>query len=213
MPESIADKIASRLTHRQLNLNQLSEGQKRVVWRMLGDVQTDIYKHLKRFDPTGPRTSRYRKARLEEVQKLVQETLRKGYKGIAKNQTKMLHEIADLEVDATKNLYNNAIGVDVLNVTPSPDEMLALVNDSLIEGAPIQEWWKRQAEGTAARFHDEMRRGLFLGESQNDLLRRVRGRRENGFRDGLQGITRKNAERLVRTSVNSVGIQSESGRI
>ena len=56
-------------------------------------------------------------------------------------------------------------------------------------------------------FVREMREGVLLGETVQDLVRRIRGRREHGFKDGLISYSSKasrEAQALARTSIMAV---------
>ena len=54
------------------------------------------------------------------------------------------------------------------------------------------------------RLTGAIRQGFFEGQTTNEILRAVRGTRENGFRDGLLNVTNRNAEAVVRTAVQHV---------
>lgn len=80
-------------------------------------------------------------------------------------------------------------------------EILDLANQTLIEGAPSAAWWAKQSDWTRDAFSQQVRLGVLRGESVDQVIRRVRGK-WNGkeFEGGVQGITTKNAEALVRSS-------------
>ena len=198
------DDIADALTLRDLQLNRLAESERRKVFTMLNDVQRNLLQKLSTVDPAEPARITFKQKRLVKLMKEVNEILRDGYSGIAKEQKAMLKELSVLEAAKSLAIVNIAVGFDLMRTIPTHNELKALVDDIVIEGAPVQEWWSRQAQITRDQFRDQMRQGLFIGESNSDLMRRVRGTRENRFQDGIMGITRRNAERIVRTSVNSV---------
>ena len=204
MAESISDIFADKFVGRTLRLNRFAEGQRQVVFGLLQNIETELSGHMKDFDPSAVRGVKFRQNRLTKLMESVQESIAAGYKDIARQQAGALTDLAHTEAATVAGIVNGVMDVDILTVTSSDATIRALLNDTMVEGAPVQEWWGRQAQVTRDRFRDEMRKGLFQGDGLNDLLKRVRGTRANQFKDGIMGITRKNAERLVRTSINSI---------
>lgn len=204
MPDNLATQMADQFTFRSLNLNRVSEQARKTVNTTLRDVERDIVKALKRFDPGGTKSSVFQKKRLLKTQEMVDDAIKNGYKQISRDHRQTLRDVAKAEEIFTRTVYNKAVGIDLLNISPTIAEINALETNLLLEGGTVQDWWKRQSVGMRERFRDEMRRGLFIGESTNELLRRVRGTREKKFKDGITGLQRRSAERVVRTSVNSI---------
>ena len=81
---------------------------------------------------------------------------------------------------------------------PSGTMLKSIVGDAMIQGAPSAEWWSKQAADAAFRFQQEVREGMIAGETNAQIVRRITG--ENGILD----VPRKNAEALVRSSVQAV---------
>jgi len=201
---NISENLADNFTFRDLQLNRLSEGERRRVFTLLNDVQRSLLQHIAIEDPTEPIRQTFRQKRLTKLMSAVNEILRDGYAGIAKDQKGMLKDLAVMESVNAQKIVNRTVGIDLLGSLPTATDLRALVDDVIIEGAPVQDWWSRQAVVTREQFRDQMRQGLFLNETNSDLMRRVRGTREARFQNGIMGITRKNADRIVRTSTASV---------
>lgn len=159
------------------------------------------------------------KARLQSLLTQTDKLIKNAYKGI---NTHMLGEMADLAAVesgfAAKSL-NNLFKVDILSAGLTPAALRTLAKDSNILGAPAKEWWGRQSANMRKRFADEMRQGFLLGESTGDLVRRVRGTATGArttveiagkarsvpvFDGGIMNVSTREAEALVRTSVQSV---------
>lgn len=79
---------------------------------------------------------------------------------------------------------------------PTAEMLKAAASEALVQGAPSAAWWSRQAGDTAFRFKNEVRDGIASGQTTAEIARRVR-------EDALS-VSRKNAEALVRSSVQSV---------
>jgi len=201
---AISEDIASRLTMRDIALQRIGAGQWNKIARLLRQVERDIVRKLKDVDPSGPSRHAFRVRRLELLQKEVQGILRDGYNGINRTMRGDMRDMAGSEAASIASTVNRTVGVDLFTIGLSDDTLISLADDVLILGAPANEWWQGQARGTLDAYTREMRQGIATQESLSDLIRRIRGTRERGFRDGIMQTTRNSAERMARTSVQSV---------
>jgi hypothetical protein len=80
----------------------------------------------------------------------------------------------------------------------------AIVNKQPFQGALLKDWAAKLGEDTFHAVRGAVRQGLLQGEAIGDIVRRLRGTKANGFKDGVLAIQRRNAEAVVRTAVSSV---------
>lgn len=78
---------------------------------------------------------------------------------------------------------------------PSRAILSSLVTNLLIEGAPSAAWWERQSQDTAFKFGNAVRQGIVLGETNEQIFKRV------GEVTDLAG---RNSRALVQTSIMQV---------
>ena len=83
-------------------------------------------------------------------------------------------------------------------ITPSPATLQAIVKEGVI-GKPMKEWFGGLAKGTQTKLRNQIAAGVALGESTPTIVRRV----SKGY-----AITKRQAQTLVRTSVNHVSNQA-----
>ena len=203
------DGVADGIITHAVNLERLKSSEVQAVWAMLRKVQGDIIEQLNALDPTavGGKT---RIKRLERLLNNTKATIRANYALIQKNHSGTLTTIADLEGKAIQQAVGAGvggepkIGVALLNSLPPTPVLRALVNNTLIMGAPHKEHWARQAGDLQQRFQDQMREGILAGEGVDNLVRRVRGTKAGNFKDGIMEVKRYQAAALVRTSVQAV---------
>jgi SPP1 gp7 family putative phage head morphogenesis protein len=75
----------------------------------------------------------------------------------------------------------------------------------LVQGAPVADWWSRQAGDTLERFQDAMRLGISQGDTSAQLIQRIRGGTRNGEPVmGFMEISKRNADSLVRSATQAV---------
>jgi SPP1 gp7 family putative phage head morphogenesis protein len=189
------DEIADQLIAQDINLARLEVSEQRKVIRLLRALRAAITARLTAIDPVGVTRPTFQQARLTALLSDVEGLLRHDFRNIHRDLQQTLADVAELTGPRTAAAVNAAVGERVLTLGLSRPVLRALVDDLLIEGAPAQEWWQRQAAWVRQRFHDEMRRGITLGEGLSELKTRVRG---------LMDTEEHSAERIVRTSLESI---------
>lgn len=202
--EVLADKAR---TH-AVDLLRFDAATRRGVLRQLERLEKDLLDRLRAADIGGAEgeavLTPFQRQRTEMLRNEVTETIRTAYRGIDQSTTTELAELATIEGERTLRGINGALGTDAVTQLPSPAMLRAVAGDALVQGAPSAEWWSRQAGDLVERFSDEVRQGVIAGETNSEIVRRIRGTRAAGYKDGVMKVTRRNAQALVRTSVQSV---------
>jgi hypothetical protein len=195
---SANDALVDLFMERAIDLLRLEAGTRNYVFALLNDLEREIIVSLVKADPTGPARTAYQRARLEKLLQIVTASIRASYRSANVFLGREIRELIDIEATWTGNAINSAIQVDFATVGVTRNFLEAISTDTfLIQGASSRDWWSRQAAGLANRFADEMRRGMALGETNAQLVARVRGP------EGMMRVARTSAERLVRASVQS----------
>lgn len=201
---SANDRIADLFTRHAIDLQRVEAGQRRAIRRILKDLEGDIVAQLARIDPTGVQRQGARQARLEKLLEQVRDTIRASYRNSATLLSGELRELADIEATFAARAINQGVGFGLVTVEVTRNQLAGLVDGVLVQGSPVSEWWQRQAGDTLQRFTDEMRRGIAEGETNAQLIRRVRGGTQNGEPvQGFMEVTRRNAEALVRSATQA----------
>lgn len=195
---SVNEALIDLYMERAIDLLRLEAGTREAVFDILEQLEKDVVGLVASIDPTAPARLRYQRDRLTKLLDAVREAIRAAYRGADVLLAQEIREIADIESTWTGRAINAALQIDFVDAGLSREYLRTLVGDLLIQGAPSSDWWSRQAAGLAERFADAMRRGLAIGESNIDLIKRVRGPQ------GLMNLSRTSAERLVRASTQTV---------
>lgn len=198
------DKIADLFAAHAIDLLRVEAGQRKAVTRLLTDLEADLVAQLARIDPTGVSRQSARVARLEKLLDQVRGSIRSAYRGAGTLLTSELRELADIEVAFTARAINEGLGLQLATATITRAQATALVGDLLVQGAPVADWWSRQAGDTLQRFQDAMRLGMSQGDTSAQLIQRIRGGRRNGeVVTGFMDISRRNADTLVRSATQA----------
>lgn len=197
---STNDALVDLFIERAIDLIRLEAGTRNKVLDFLTDLEKQIVAKIAAIDPTGTAAQRYQRIRLANLQEAVTSAIRASYRDVNTLMASETREVVDQESTWTGNAMNSAIRAEFADAGITRGFLSTLVSDVLIQGAPTKEWWGRQAQGLSDRFADEMRRGVALGETNAQLIARIRG---TDTQRGLMDIAYSSAERLVRSSVQT----------
>jgi len=208
---NISDKIADNFVAYAVDLQRFSAGAFNSIRDFLTKLAQEIEETLKKIDPSGSERDRYRAQRLAELLKTIKKTINKTYSDIDRHVGRELRELAETEYLAAGKI-NAVVGFDLIKTGLSGDRLKHLVDETLIDGAPSGEWWRRQRDSLMQRFTDEVRMGMAQGETTAEILkrlgykdgRRIKGQRWHYFEKGILGPRIKDAKSVVLTSVHAV---------
>jgi len=112
--------------------------------------------------------------------------------------------LARQEAQATAGSFIK-IGLDAS--LPTEAALKALVNGSLIEGAPSSAWWVKQSDDLSFKFAAQVRQGIAANETVQQIVRRITGSPRLGT-VGIMETSRRGAAALVHTSIQQVANDS-----
>lgn len=205
------DEIADDIIARQIMLFRFAAGERGRVLAILKRLEEELVELLFFSGRKLTDIGRADKARLlRQAQAVIAE-----YYGEAADVVgQSLGELGRVEAAATVASLGAAFQGAIVPALPTEAVFKRLVDDTLIMGAPSADWWKRQAADVAFRFKTEVAQGLAAAESNDQIIRRIRGRaagykviegkRVYEYVGGVMQIARHHAAAQVQTSVASV---------
>lgn len=202
-------KLLDSTIRAQVNVDKYGNGLSKKVISVLKKAEKEIVSTILEIDPDAPKLTKWKKDRLLKLRKRVsQDILGPKYSEIKKMHLKELEGLATIEATRTSNAANKAVGVNIFDVTLTQENLKSIVNNTMIDGQIIGDWWNEQKANFSQTFKKQMndamekvQLGLIRGEAVGELVKRVRGSID------LPGTTKKvirDATALVRTSVMSV---------
>ena len=203
--------LSDDIIARQVQLFRLTAGERAKVLRILRTMEEELVEMLVYSGRKLTDIGREDKARLlREAQALIS----KYYGDVSDQIGETLEEVGKLEASATASSLGAIYAGAIAPALPSETVLKRLVGNTLIDGAPNAEWWKRQSGDMQFRFANAVRQGLAASESNDEIIRRIRGRAQGyqmvegkrvyNFAGGLMDVTRSNAAALVQTAVQTV---------
>lgn len=197
---SIADLVQDRFLLHNVNLQRFEAGERAKVREALLPLRDKLALKLGGMDDTEV----FNRKRLAAIFKATDQVIKQTYDGISKKHDGMLMKLANVESKAAAQILNSTIGVSLLTGGLNEATIKAIVNDDIVLGLPAKEHWQKQENNLRARFQNQIRQGVFAGETLGQLKQRIRGTKANAFKDGIMEVTSRDAEALVRTSVQSI---------
>lgn len=223
MSPSVNAQLADRSAAHAIDLLRFDSDARSRVLAYLRSLESRLAAQLSDANLSGGMTE-FRRARAETLLRQVRETIAEAFADMADAADAVLRGLAKVEsatamAGVGKLLVATRFELNIL----TPAQLSSIVDSTLIQGAPSRAWWQAQAGDLLERFSTAIREGVGLGETNDELVRRVRGRATgkrhtyelNGkrytyveFRGGLMDTSTRNAEALVRTSVQTIAGQT-----
>ena len=194
---SVNQKILDEIVKHEIDMHRLRDTDVRKLISIYNRMIEEIKQKLKAIDPTAPAQKTYQEQRL---QKLLEQSyaIVNTYMAneIPNEHYDMMVSMANAEADTFAVMFNGAIGFEVMTVGLPATMIKNIVNETMLEGIPVKEWWKRQGEDIKFRYKQEMTQGMMQGETINQLTARIN--------NNVAPVPRNHAEALARTGFQSV---------
>lgn len=216
---SLNEYLLDDITQQSLNLMRVESGIAKKIVGIMKRLELDIVNKINEIDPTSPSSPVYKLSRLNALQMQTKDTIKSAYRSMRAVTAGDLTELT-LSVNVTTlAALNAAIGVDITTAAFPRSYAISLARKTPIQGTINSEWWSRQAGSLQRSFSDQMTMGILSGESNSDLVRRVRGtstgKREiywindkkrvyTEFSGGIMDTGTRQAQALVRTATQTV---------
>ena len=179
---------------------------------LVNAVQQEVETKLQKFNSL---TDFQQKRLLAQKSFLDNTALQNNFQQTGKEVRDALVDLAKLQAQQAANEINKALQIPLVSVSSPPSLFKALVNRTNIEGLPLFNydkkdgtpgWWKKLERDTQQRIGQEIRKGILSGDTPQQMIQRVRGKRtKNGdFEGGVISATKREAEAITRTAVHKV---------
>lgn len=200
---SAISKLADAYRVRGITLARVDAGLRAKATKLLEQMERDLLALLSQSE-IGDLTNA-QKRRFAAMLSDAQDLIASAYGEASEQMLQDLEKLSGIEAGWVLKTFEASIGTKLLTTALSATQVATIAGETLIQGAPTAEWWQRAGDDVTRKFADTIRQGLALGETNGELVRRVRGTKAMGFKDGaLRNATRRGAEALVRSSVQAV---------
>ena len=210
MPDNSTSRFRDFSNVNAIDVARFEASEVRQVLRVLEDLEADIVRVLETEKP-----SIRRQKRIAEVRRSVENAINDAYSTIKVATKGNLADFAKVTHESTVAAMNEAIGATVFNPTLTERQLSRLANPEIMFGrngaASISQWWDGQRNDFKLKTARQIRLGYALGEGSDDIARRLIGTEGANFVDGVTSVSKRNAEVLARTAVQSVSNEARLG--
>lgn len=166
------------------------------------DLSSKLRERLARFGTDKPVdvTSKRWQAMLDEIRNERQAVLFQAQEHV----TGQLGQLAPIESQREIALLHSAIPVEVSFVAAAPQLLTAIVTAKPFNGHLLKDWFEKVATADQDRLIQHLQMGMTTGQTTDQIVRNIIGTRANNYADGITGITRRDAQAIIRTATNHV---------
>lgn len=171
---------------------------------MLSDVEARLRSRLDRIRLRGYDSGPWTTGRYRDMVLAIREQVAVGLQVLSRQVTESMDLLAVHEADWAAALMRDGLrqaAVTVETLFPSSATLRQIVREPVFD-AKLDDWFRAIGRTTTNAIERQVTRGLALGESTDQMVRRVVGR--VGRNEGVAAMTRAQSATVVRTAVNHV---------
>lgn len=207
MAETVNEQLRRRAIRHQIYTLRLAGGMSNRLISLIDKSEKDI---IDRIASSALSDESWTRRRLNQTLKQIEKINTAIYNRGQKQITSELIELANYEVGFAAQGITTTLPIQYSVAVPSAALLESIVKTEPFEGFLLREWFD---ELSAARFNkvkEQLRIGVFQGESIDNIVKRVRGTKALNYTDGAMQLGRRQARALVRTAVNHVANSARS---
>ena len=197
---SVNEAILDAQISHQIGLGRYSVGVIQRIIKLLSKVEADLVGQILKFDPNEV-SGAWSQKRLEKLLAAIRTINKEAYQAISRELTSEMKAFGSYEAEFQSRTLVKLLPVQFDIVTPSSAQVYAATMARPFQGMLLKEVFDGLEPAAFARVRNAVRMGFVEGETTDQIIRRIRGRRANNYADGLTEISRKDAEKVVRTAV------------
>ena len=201
---SAAEELLDRSVSHQIGLQRLSGNVRDKLIAHMNRVEDDLLSKIRDRMEKGAFTDRRQRLVLRDVREILNDAQSDSL-GIVRGE---LRELASYESEFQTRALQRSVPIEWDFAQPSREQLQKIVTSRPFQGKLLREWVEELSAAQRRQIRDSVRLGMTEGESVDQIVRRIRGTRARGFRDGVMETTRRQAEAMVRTAVNHTATAS-----
>ena len=200
--EGINQKINETLIPFSIDLMRVEAGLKRDILKEFKRLEKILIAELINAEVDGVKRTAYKEARLQQLLKQVQASIKSAYKKYYKMSQDEMFSLVDLTDKEVRGAINLAAGANIATTAISPALAEAIVNETAIAGAYQKEWYDKMSKDAQRIYGNAIREGMLKGEGTAEIVRRVKGSRD--YPNGVTKQMQNQINATVRSSVNNI---------
>lgn len=196
MAKTANQRLFDETVRHHVSLLRFGEGQADEAARILAEAEEELLGKI-----TGAMAKGLSPSRFEELLVSIRERRAEVLGEVGRTLEESLAGLGQTDAEWEEGSIQGASPVQ-LNLASVPAEAVRAAVASPINGIPLSGWIESMATREMQSLQQAVSLALVQGETIDDLVRRIRGTRANGYQDGILSTTTRNAQALARTAVN-----------
>lgn len=221
MPKAVNQRLADEAVKHRLYLARYGTGTARKMQVAMKKAELEISVQLFRaLEQVQPTAMNWNQQHLAKIKRSIQKTVFSVYEQVFGQLNADLKELVEYEAKYQAANLVAAIPVEAqpfVNIQSTTwSQVWAAANATPFQGALLKEWADRLPTSLVNKIGNAVQQGVLLGESYTDIIKRVKGSKENNYADGVVGRQRNgDLANLVKTAVNHVTAEAreETARV
>lgn len=192
--ESLLDATISH----SIGVQRYSTATLRKIIAILNRADKDLVDEITKRGPDSSWTARRLNLLLNAIRDINAET----YAALKKELNADLYSLASYEAEFQQNMITSLAPIKLDIVTPTAAHLKAAVDSRPFQGRILSEWYDGLEAGAQTRLRGVIRMGVVEGQTVDQMVKKITGTASLQYKDGVQEVSRRGAEALVRTAVN-----------
>ena len=197
-----SDEIDGELTEHTLELVRLEVAEVAAAGVVLRDLADALVKKLRQADPPGVRRIVSQQARLNKYLVSVVVDINDAYTVLSRTNLATGADVAQMQGEVLNRAIRKTLGFSPLDTEVKRQAARTLASETLVEGAQVRDWWRRQRGALRTNYADVLRASMARGDSLARMVRTIR------HTAGPLNLSARNAETLIRTSIHAYANQA-----
>lgn len=199
------EKLLNAAIHRAIDTHQFSTGVVRKLIALLNRTDRALFEALSNALARLPAES-FTVERLEQLIFSVRDLNAQAYTQIGTHLTEQVRGLAAAEAGYQFRLFSVIIPQQVLSAYPvtavAIEQVVAGALSRPFQGRLLKEWATSIGEDRMRRIREAVRIGYVSNETNDQIIRRIRGTRAKQYSDGIIEMDRRNLAAIVNTAVS-----------
>lgn len=201
MPDSVNEILQDRALSHRIGLDQVAGSIRNDVISLLNESDDDIEERLQFRLGRELSEDAVRPQQLSVLRQEIQDINEEVMKDVTLRWKERFRKVSKSEGEGSSRDLQRAIPVDIDPSVPSENQLTALVATNPIEGQTLSGWADKIEQDRTNKIIDEVRKGIVEGDANQEIVDRVMGTRQFGFKDGVLNSSRQNVAAITRTAV------------
>lgn len=210
---SVNEEIQDRTIQHMIYLERFKNSEIKRIRKILdtitlpeisAQIEKRLRKILERGSDLGPETT----ARLQQLEKELLVLSKKLSDGVKQTTLDDMTGFSRDEINWQAQTINKSLGFELDLVIPNPRSVARVIKTTSFAGLKLDDWFDTLSRSTQRNVMAAVNQGVVQGETTDQIIRRVRGTKQFNYTDGVFETTRRQAETIVRSTVNHATNQS-----